>query len=286
MNSQLSKFGNYSLMLYFFFFLTYCSCSSPTKEVSTQPNLEIPRQHYSRGNLQKAIEGYSRALEKYPDEPIVLETYSQVLEEIKQSADNAFQSEDFALAEQRYSLLLRNFPRFQTFERMLSFDPKYLGHRIKECLIARSQAQIQHTINAGEYVNTIEVYKSVIKAYPEDISLRKNLIEEVKELHRRGEKALEEEEYAAAGKLYAFLLNENQWLINLDMPLPFSSESLGEGLKQCRIQLTRKGLELYRKEKLKEAISVWKSILEFDPENAEIRKAIGNAEEQLKKIKK
>lgn len=262
------------------------SCTSPKKEVSTQPNLEVPRQHYSQGNLQKAIDGYSKALEKYPGESIVAENYSKILEEIRLSADEAFQSKDYILAEQRYSLLLRNFPRFQTVEMKLSFDLEYLGHRIKECLVAPSQVQIQDTIDAGEYVKTIEVYKGAIEAYPEANSLRKNFIDAIKELHRRGEKAFEKEEFATAGKLYTFLLNENQWLIDSDIPLPFSSESLGEGIKQCRIQLTRKGLELYRKEKLKEAISVWKSILEFDPENVEIKKAIGNAEEQLKKIKK
>jgi tetratricopeptide (TPR) repeat protein len=262
------------------------SCASPKKEVSTQPNLEVPRKHYSQGNFQKAIESYSKALEKYPYEPIVVEDYSQVLEEIRRSGDKAFQSEGYPLAEQLYSLLLRNFPRYKTFERRLSFDLEYLGHRIKECLVAQSQVQIQDTIDAGEHVNTIEAFKGAIDAYPEKNSLRKNFIEAIKELHRRSEKALEKEEFATAGKLYAFLLNQNQWLINSDMPLPFSSESLREGIKQCRIQLTRKGLELYRKKKLKEAISVWKSILEFDPENGEIKKAIGNAEEQLKKIKK
>jgi len=286
MNSLSCKFSKYSLILYFSSFLIFPSCVSPKKEVSAQPNLEVPRQHYSQGNLQKAIQSYSKALEKYPYEPIVVENYSQVLEEIKQSADEAFQSEDYLLAEQRYSLLLRNFSRFQTFERMLSFDLEYLGHRIKECLITRSQVQRQVTIDAVDYVNTIEAYKDAIGAYPEENSLRKNLTEAIKELHRRGEKALEKEEYAMAGKLYALLLNEYQWLMDSDMPLPFSRESLGEGLKQCRIQLTRKGLGLYRKEKLKEAISVWRSILEFDPENLEIKKAIGNAEAQLKKIKK
>ncbi len=262
------------------------SCASSKKEVSTQPNLEVPRRHYSQGNLQKAIEGYSKALEKHPDEPIVVENYSQVLEEIRQSADEASQSEDYLLAEQRYSLLLRNFARYETFKRRLSFDLEYLGHRIKECLVARSQVQTQDAIDTGEYENTIEVYKGAIDAYPEENSLRKNFIEAINQLHKRGKKELEEEEFAAAGKLYTFLLNQNQWLIDSDMPLPFSSESLGEAIKQCRIQLTRKGLELYRKEKLKEAISVWKSILEFDPDNGEIKKAIGNAEEQLKKIKK
>lgn len=286
MNSLFSKFRKFSFIFYFSFLLIFPSCISPKKEVTSRPNLEVPRKHYSQGNFQKAIDGYSKALEKYPDEPIVVENYSKVLEEIKQSADVAFQSEEYLLAERRYSLLLRNFPRYKTFEMRLSFNLEYLGHRIKECLVAPSRVQTKDTIDVGEYVNTIEVYKGAIDAYPKENSLRKNFKEAVQELYRRGEKALEKEKFVTAGKLYTFLLNQNQWLRDSDILLPISNESLRERIKQCLIQLTRKGLELYRKEKLKEAISVWKSILEFAPENVEIKKAIGNAEEQLKKIKK
>jgi tetratricopeptide (TPR) repeat protein len=286
MDRSTSKFSKYSLILYFLFFLVFSSCTSHESIVSTQPNLEGPRQDYARGDLQKAIEGYSAALKNYPDETAVLEDYSKVLEDIRQSADNAFHSEDYTLAEQRYSLLLRNSPRFQTIENNLSFDTEYVGHRIKDCLIAQGRGSVQNTFDADDYMNALKAFRPAIQAFPEDSSLKNNLAEALKDLHRRSEKALEKEEYAVAGKMYALLLNENHQLKDLDMSIPFSSESLEDGIKQCRIQLTRKGLELYREEKLKEAVSVWKSLLEFDPGNTEIIKAVGTAEEQLKKIKK
>jgi tetratricopeptide (TPR) repeat protein len=286
MDRSTSKFSKYSLILFFLFFLVFSSCTSHESIVSTQPNLEGPRQDYARGDLQKAIEGYSAALKNYPDETAVLEDYSKVLEDIRQSADNAFHSEDYTLAEQRYSLLLRNSPRFQTIENNLSFDTEYVGHRIKDCLIAQGRGSVQNTFDADDYMNALKAFRPAIQAFPEDSSLKNNLAEALKDLHRRSEKALEKEEYAVAGKMYALLLNENHQLKDLDMSIPFSSESLEDGIKQCRIQLTRKGLELYREEKLKEAVSVWKSLLEFDPGNTEIIKAVGTAEEQLKKIKK
>ena len=59
-----------------------------------------------------------------------------------------------------------------------------------------------------------------------------------------------------------------------------------DGLKKCRVQLTRDGLDLYRQGKLKEAIAIWQGLLEFDPDNIEIRKAVDTATEQLKTIKK
>ncbi len=285
MNSLFRKLSNIPLILYFSFFVVFSSCAS-RKDTVPHPNLEAPRQHYFQGDLQKAIEGYNAALEKYPDEPVVAENYSQVLEEIRQSADEAFQSENFALAGRRYSLLLSNYPLFQTLEKMLSFGPQYLGHRIKDCLTARGKTQIQDAFDPHDYVDAVEAYSLAIQAFPEENSLREDLIESLSDLHRRGEKALEEKGFAQAGKMYSFLLDVNQKLKDPEMSIPFSKESLEEGIKQCRIQLTRKGLKLYREKKLKEAISVWKSILEFDPENPEIEKAIANAEEQLKKIKK
>jgi cytochrome c-type biogenesis protein CcmH/NrfG len=50
--------------------------------------------------------------------------------------------------------------------------------------------------------------------------------------------------------------------------------------------LTRKGLEEYRKGNLARAIAHWEGLLEFDPDNAEIRKAVETAVEQQKKLKK
>jgi cytochrome c-type biogenesis protein CcmH/NrfG len=57
-------------------------------------------------------------------------------------------------------------------------------------------------------------------------------------------------------------------------------------LKSCGTQLTREGLEQYRKGNLKEAIAAWQGLLQFDPDNAEIRKAVDTATEQLKKLQK
>jgi hypothetical protein len=49
--------------------------------------------------------------------------------------------------------------------------------------------------------------------------------------------------------------------------------------------MTRQGLEHYRKGELSAAISAWRRLLLFDPENAQIKKSIESASAQLKKIK-
>jgi len=282
MNNFLSKLF---LVLPLFFLILFSSCVSQKKGV-IQQSLEAPRQQFSQGYLQKAIDGYTAELQKYPDETFVIKDFIQILEEIKTSADIAYKAKNYVSAEQRYSILLNNFSRFKTFKNSLSFTSKYLSRRIKECLFARSKIQAHNAIKSGDYTKALEIYKLTLQAFPEDPSLKENLIETVKEIHGEGEKALEREDYVQTGKRYTLLLKEHHWLKNMDAPLPFSKNTLEEGIKHCRTLLTRKGLEHYREGKLKEAISLWKGILEFDTKNEEIKKAIENAEEQLKKIKK
>ncbi len=274
-----------SLVLFLFLLISISSCVSQ-KKGAVEQSLRAPRQQFSEGDLQKAIDGYTATIQKYPDESLVLNEFIQMLEEIKTSADIAYEAKNYVLAEQRYSILLNNSSRFKTFKNSLSFTPKYLNRRIKECLMVRSKSQANNAIESGDYKKALEIYKLATQAFPEDPSLNENLIRTVIEIYAIGEKILEREDYVQAGKMYTLLLKEHPWLKNSDAPLPFSGNTLEEVIKRCRTLLTRKGLELYREGKLKEAISVWKGILEFDPENEEIRKAIENAEEQLKKIKK
>jgi tetratricopeptide (TPR) repeat protein len=248
--------------------------------------LEDPQQHFSQGNLQEAIDGYTEALDMYPGEPLVLEDYIRTLEEIKISADRDYKAENYQQAEEYYSVLLKNFPRFQIFEESLSFDSIYLNVRIKACLMFLKEIQAREAISAGDYEKAIDVFNEAIQTYPERDSFQKDLIETCIDMHERAKKALEREDFVLAGKMYFLLLKEYAFLAKLDPSLPFSKESLEDGIKDCRTQLTRKGLIEYREGNLKEAISIWENLLQFDPENAEIRKAIDNAKEQLKKIKK
>jgi hypothetical protein len=81
------------------------------------------------------------------------------------------------------------------------------------------------------------------------------------------------------------LLKNYQYFKRSQKPLSFPEESLKDGIKNSSSQLTKKGLEQYRKGNIAEAISTWEGILLFDPENLEIKKAIETAKIQLKKLK-
>ncbi|HEX9021606.1 MAG TPA: hypothetical protein VF903_10150, partial [Nitrospirota bacterium] len=55
-------------------------------------------------------------------------------------------------------------------------------------------------------------------------------------------------------------------------------------LEDCGSHLSQRALAEYRKGNLAEAISIWKSILAFDPANGSIMKAIDTATIQLKNL--
>lgn len=274
------------LILSLFILLAGFSCSLQKKDVSAQPSLEEARQHIAQDNPQKAIESYSIALQNHPDDKAVLKGYIQILEEIKMSADDAFEAKSYSQAESRYSTLLKNFSRFKTFKISLSFDTRWLTLRIKECVLNGIQVRVQEAMGNRDYAAALDAQKKGLQTFPGWEILEESLIKTIAEIHIMGNKALADEDYTTAGITYSALLNNYPWLKKAVSPLPITSSVLQDRIKRCRTQLTRMGLLQYREGKLKEAISIWKGILKFDPHNEKIKKAVANAEEQLKKIKK
>jgi len=265
--------------------LMFSSCVS-TKGGSVQQTLDQQEQHASSGDHQKAIEGYNEALLNHPDESSVIQSYTRTLERIKTSADQAYKEKKYASAIQTYTVLSKNYNHFKLFEKSLSFDSKYISLMLRKSRIARSKTLAQSAFKSSEYMEAIEAYSVSLQYYPNDQSLINSFVAIVTEIHQIGENALKSGHYVTAGNVYLALLRKYSLLEISDGTLPFSKKSVEGGLKQCQNILKRKGLEQYRKGNLEAAISIWKDILKFDPENVEIKKAIENAESQLKKIKK
>jgi tetratricopeptide (TPR) repeat protein len=274
------------LILKLSLFLALSFCASQKKEITSYSFLDSAQQHFAQGDFQKAIEDYSIARQKYPDNRILLDGYIQMLEEIKISADKAFEEKNYERAEKRYSVLLENFSRFRQFRKSLSFDLRHLRNREKECLTKKAEIQALGALQEADFSKAVDAYRPALQAYPGDDYIKANLIQTMKVIHDLGENSLEGKDYIEAGKAFSALFKNYVWINNHVPFLPFSRASLEEAIKDCGIELTKQGLKLYRMGKLKEAISIWKDILEFDPENKEIKKAVENAEEQLKKIKK
>jgi tetratricopeptide (TPR) repeat protein len=106
---------------------------SHSKKTEIDAALSHSNQYLSAGDYQKAIDTLRTAHAKYPEDKPLLRSYQKAVEELKGSADRAFDREEFVSAGRSYRLLLRNYQHFRDFAQQLSFDKKYLNARVTYC---------------------------------------------------------------------------------------------------------------------------------------------------------
>ncbi|MBN2245208.1 MAG: hypothetical protein JW755_05120, partial [Candidatus Aminicenantes bacterium] len=162
----------------------------------------------------------------------------------------------------------------------------FLRLKQKNCRIALNEIQVDNLLKTDDYSKAIALYQTLFNDYLGDRSVAQNFMKTVSSIYQRGETAFKNNDLVMSGCIHYALLKNYDLIRRSDLSFPFSNSSLQDRIKWCSDNLTKKGLEYYRKGNLKEAIPIWKGILTFDPENVEIKKAIENSEEQLKKIKK
>lgn len=243
-------------------------------------------QYILSGQLQLAIDGYNRMLKDYPYEARVVDNFIQTVENIKEAAEHAYKAQNYLHALKVYTLLLDNFPNFWSFRNSLSFDQEYLKLKQRDCRIDICETEVDQKIRTGDYMLALRAYRPLFHEYHNDKYLTQSFRNTVYHFYNREKTALKSKDFASAGYIDYALLENYDLIERFICSLPFSKRSLEEGKIMCRDSLMKIGLDCYRKGELKEAISNWKGILKFDPENVEIKKAIDNCKEQLEKIKK
>jgi tetratricopeptide (TPR) repeat protein len=110
----------------------------------------------------------------------------------------------------------------------------------------------------------------------------------VGELRAMGAKALAAKDYAEAGKITGLLLKNLDSFKGLGAPAERGAsdrKDLAESLRGGSSGLTNNGLAEYRKGNLEKAMAIWADLLAFDPDNAEIKKAVETAKAQLGLLK-
>jgi tetratricopeptide (TPR) repeat protein len=144
----------------------------------------------------------------------------------------------------------------------------------------------QDYLKAHEYQKALEAYHSAWNQHLDDTQLGNDYMQATENIKRTADYAYEKEKFSSAGYLYNILL---QYFPNTGMlagSLSFSKDALRLGMKNCSKHLNVRGLEEYRRGNLRTAISTWKSILLFDAQNAEVKKAIQTASTQLRNLEK
>jgi tetratricopeptide (TPR) repeat protein len=262
------------------------SACAPSKEPALQPDTSRAERFFIVGDLEEAIAAYAEMAGQYPKDKSMLSEYAGVVEKIKAKADRSFDAGDYDSAEKIYLLLSANFPRFAAFEGSLSFGPFQLGQRALECRIILSERRARQSLASGDYQNALVSYKALPLEALRDPGVSAGLKRIMEELKRLADRAFARKDFVAAGKGYAALGGDYPLAEQAGLSPSFARNTAEEGIKKCRAQLTKDGLDQYRKGRLEEAVTIWRGLLEFDPDNAEIKKAVETASAQLEKLKK
>jgi Flp pilus assembly protein TadD len=144
----------------------------------------------------------------------------------------------------------------------------------------QTQTHAKQFMDAGEYQKAINVYYVEYRKQPQDQALVKEYVKSLEDIKSAADKALEEEDFASAGKNYNVLLKNYPRFKVLDNRLSFNRTYLNTKISHCKQSLSKQGFQEYRKGNLSDAIALWKSLLAIDPHNKEIKEALRIAQLQ------
>lgn len=238
------------------------------------------------GNFARALDIFQAAIKESPGDAELAANYQGTVLEIKAIGDNAFGAKNFARADSVYWILLDRYGNFGAFATKLTFKKAHLETALKNCRAALVDGQARQALKAGDYAKALKIYQASLKENPGDGDLAAKYGETANDIKAVGDEALGGKDFAQAGRVNVVLLNNFASFERLRPPVAFSKEALTKDVAACRESLTKTGLAEYRKGNLAEAIAVWEGLLSFDPDNAEIKKAVNTARTQLKGIKK
>lgn len=266
---------------------SFSSCGY-VKRTQVKSAIDDAHKKLSSGDFQKALDTYQLVYKKYPKDPEMLKEYIETIESMKDRGDKAFDTENFVQAKITYDLLLKNFSRFSDFANLLSFKENFLVTRLKMSRMLQAEKEARSFLQSGDFQKGIDIYRKLIQQYPSDTTVGNRYISLLESIKGKADIDLKRKDFAPAGRTYRILLENYSSLSNLKRSLSYNAGLLDARIKTCRKILFEDGLEQYRSGNLSQAISIWKNILTFDPENLEVKKATDMATLQsgnLKKIK-
>ena len=142
----------------------------------------------------------------------------------------------------------------------------------------------EQDIRKGDFDNALGAYGAMLRKYPGDRGLLKNYLETAEDIRDAADEAFDKEEFTSSGRTYALLLKNYPHFKKIVRDLSFDRKYLKDRLKECSDRLSESALTNYRQGNLTAAITLWKNILEFEPGNASVKKAIDTASTQLKNL--
>lgn len=142
------------------------------------------------------------------------------------------------------------------------------------------------SLREGSYERALDLFGQSWKESPDNPVVSRDFAAALEGLKKSGDEAARQDLPEDAGKRWAGVLR------NLGNPavkgkaLSFSRADVKGSLDRLSTSLMEKGLKEYRMGNLEAAIAIWRSIVAYDPGNAEAAKAIRTASTQLENLKK
>lgn len=263
----------------------FSACVSAKKPEPKMTSAE-PNRLIRAGDFEKAIDPFKEARRRNPGDRALAAKYLGTVENIKLAADRAAVNKNYGLAQAGYQVLRANYGDFTGFASKLSFTKKDVEAGIRSCRMNLTEAEFRRTIAIADYPRALKAYRTIYADYPGDAKIVGRFAEAAGEIRAAGARALDARDYALAGRIHALLVRNYASFEKLEPGVGFSRGDLTKAIGVCRVNLTNSGLTEYRKGNLAEAITVWESLLAFDPENTEVKKAVDTAKVQLREIKK
>ena len=173
---------------------------------------------------------------------------------------------------------MKHWPNLKELSHTLSFNNKVLEKNVALCAALLAEKQSRSFLEIGDLKRALETHKEVYQRFPQNSVVENGYLQILELIKRRADQMFDKKDFAAAGSLYALLIKTipNSLTRKLDM------KTLNQRMKTCQKSLFESGLERYRSGDLNDAISIWKSILVFDPDHRETKKALDMAMLQRK----
>ncbi len=156
----------------------------------------------------------------------------------------------------------------------------------KKTEIAGIMATAAEYVAKGDFKSALDLHNTAAEKHPGDEAFEKGYRETVEDIKKAADASFDQGDFVQAGKTYYLLLKSVPYSNGSAVAeLSFTKKNLTERLDECRSTLSQQALVQYRSGNIDNAISVWKSILTFDPGNKSVKKFIDTASTQRKNLK-
>ena len=263
------------------------ACASANKAAIRQASTESASS-FAAGDFAKSLGLYRDLYVRNRANGRVVKAYAAAIENVKSAGDHAREKGSYPAAQGAYRILIESWDGFSAIAPKLTFKKSDLEAGVRDCRLGLCERQFRQELGAGSHAKALATYQAALREYPGDRAVKAGYAKAAGEIRGIGAKALAAKDYAAAGKIDSLLLQNLESfeaLAGADASGGSSRKELEEELRVCSLGLTNGGLVEYRKGNLENAIVLWEELLAFDPENAEIKKAVETAKAQLGKLK-